>query len=154
APRRERIAVLTRLAAIDLVTASDLPSLDRVPVYVGLAGDDAKSDLETIARALADGSDGSIQFNAAKVFGYREGRVAFLSALAGAIRAFEAGAANHALVVAVDSRCTGDAVEALIRERRLLTEEDDGAIPGEGAVVALVARPGSSLAVRHTQFVV
>jgi len=154
APRGERLALLTRLAAIDLMTFASLPRLHRIHVHVGLASDAPRSDLDTIARALEDGSDGSIELKAANVFGYRNGRIAFLSALAGAMRVFETGAADHALVVAVDSRCTEDAIDALMRERRLLTDEDDGAIPGEGAVIALVARPGTDLAAQHTQFVV
>lgn len=152
--RAERIALLTRLAVADLLTQVSVYLPSRIPIYAGVANDAPKSDLETIVRSLAAGSQGLIDPEAATVHGDRAGRIAFLSALARAIRSFDDGASELAIVVAADTRCTWDALDSLIRQRRLLTKQDDGSIPGEGAVVALVASPLSAAASEHARFIV
>jgi hypothetical protein len=154
APRAERIAVLTRSAMGDLLENVKVHLPGRIPVYVGVANDAPASDLAAIRRVLVDGSQGLVDPDATTFFGYREGRIAFLSAMAQAIRSFDSGAVELALVVAADTRCTWDAMHSLMQERRLLTEQDDGTIPGEAAVVVLVASLRSSLATEHARFLV
>jgi 3-oxoacyl-[acyl-carrier-protein] synthase I len=146
-PRAERIALLIRLAVADLLASLQIELPGSLPVFVGCAHDSPDSELDTIGGALADGSEGLLNPGAANPFtGYRAGRIAFLSALAKALRSFEEGAGELALIVAADTRCTGSAMDALFRKRRLLTSQDDGTIPGEAAIVVLVASPNSQLA--------
>jgi len=146
APRSERIAALTQWAIEDLVRNLTVELSAGIPVHVGLAGNAPSTDLDTIGLALANGSRGLVNPKTAKFVGYSTGRISFLSAMAAAIASFDGGGSEVALVVATDSRCTEDAVLALMRERRLLTGKDDGTIPGEAAVIALVASPHSRLA--------
>jgi hypothetical protein len=156
APRAQRIATLTRMAVADLLAdavAAGIPA--GIPIFVGVADDDSESDLRVVGDALRDGSEGLIDPESATVFiGYRDGRIAFLSALSKAIDYFNEHSCEHALIVAADTGCTQEAVESRIRERRLLTSRDDGTIPGEAAVVALVASCQSSLAKQHAKFLV
>jgi 3-oxoacyl-[acyl-carrier-protein] synthase-1 len=152
APRAERISFLTRWAVADLLENSTISLSGRIPVYVGVADDSPEADLMAIAQGLAEGSQGSIEPES--FLGYHEGRIAFLSAMARAIRSFDEGAGELALILAADTRCTWDSLDALFRERRLLTNEDDGTIPGEAAVVALVASARSNLAAEHARFLV
>jgi hypothetical protein len=152
APRAERIAFLTRWAVADLLENLTVRLSGKIPVYAGVGDDSPADDLAAIARGLVEGSQGLIEAEAFR--GYHEGRIAFLSAMARAIRSFDEGAGDLALVIAADTRCTWEAIDALIRDHRLLTEADDGTIPGEAAVVTLVASPRSKLATEHAQFLV
>ena len=154
APRAERIAVLTQLAFADLLENTPVELSNNVPVFVGMAIDSPESDLKVIKLTLFEASNGQIDSTKAMFFGFSEGRIAFLSALAKAIRSFEEGVNELALVMAVDTRCTWYAIDSLMRERSLLTDRDDGTIPGEAAVIALVASPRSSMARRYARFFV
>jgi hypothetical protein len=147
APRAERIAVLVQHAVVDLLgDLQQVPPPGSTAVFVGCAHDAPDSEFRAIGQALAEASHGVFD-SSAEFAGYRAGRIAFLSALAKAMRRFDEGAGELALIVAVDTRCTSDAMDALFRRRRLLSSEDDGTIPGEAAVVALVAPLQSPLAV-------
>jgi 3-oxoacyl-[acyl-carrier-protein] synthase-1 len=155
-PRAARIAALVEQAAADL--CANLKTLDLprgVPVFMGFADDSPDSELDTVGSALEQGSQGLLDPQAATLFtGYRGGRIAFLSALAKAIRWFDERGGELALIVAADTRCTREAMFPLFRERRLLTSEDDGTIPGEAAVVALVTPPNTQVAAQHARFMV
>jgi hypothetical protein len=153
APRADRLAVLVRAAAADLVEQLAFRLPGNMPVYAGVAADTPTADLRTIGRSLNDGSGGVIAVEPAKLVASPDGRIAFLSALAHAVRGFQEGGADVALVVGADTRCTWDALVGVIRARRLLTEQDDGTIPGEAAVVALVASIRSPHAAEHARFV-
>ena len=153
-PRADRVALLTRQAVADLLQNATVHIPSRLPAYVGLAHDASDSDLIAIRRGMADGSGGAINPEKSVLLGYSDGRIAFLSAIAKAIRAFDEGHDGVALIIAADTRCTRDATDALARERRLLTGGDDGTIPGEAAVVALVAPPRSAAATEHGRFLV
>jgi len=151
--RAERIAVLTRCAVADFCDNVMVELPHSLPVFVGVGHDSAEPDLAGIRRALGDGSEGLLNAESATTFaGHPGGRIAFLSAMALAIRSFDEGEGELALIVAADTRCTWEAMDALYRERRLLNSEDDGLIPGEAAVVALAARPTSRLAMQHARF--
>jgi len=153
-PRSDRIASLTQWAVADLLQNTNVYVPGGIPVYVGLANDSPAADLATIDTALTEGSKGLIDPAPTALVGCNDDRIAFLSAMARAIRAFGEGIASMALVVAVDTRCTWAAVDALIRQRRLLDGGDDGTVPGEGAVVALVASPDSGVAREQARCVV
>jgi hypothetical protein len=150
-PRAERIATLTRWAAADLLKQITVYLPTRIPVFVGLATDAPVSDLEAVRQGLADGSDGLLDSKAVALHVIRAGRIAFLSALPTAIRSFDQGAGELALVVATDTRCTPEIIDGLIRERRILTTQSDGTIPSEGAVVALIASARSATASQHAR---
>lgn len=154
APRHERIAALTGHATVDLVKQLRAYLPPRIPVHVGTAANAPESDLDAIIRALRDGAGGLIDVEASSIRVSRTGRIAFLSALATAIQDLDDGRSEVALVVAADTRCTWNVIDALMRQRRLLTNQDDGTIPGEGAVVALVASPRSASAIQHARFLV
>ena len=151
--RAERITLLTRLAIADLLANTSVVIPGSVRTYVGVAHDAPESDLRAISAGLAQGSRGLVKADAATLRTSGGGRIAFLSALGRAIRAFEQEDDELALIVSADTRCTSDAVDSLMRERRLLTSKDDGSIPGEAAIVALVAAPRSESA-RHARFFV
>jgi 3-oxoacyl-[acyl-carrier-protein] synthase I len=154
--REERIETLARRAVANLFESTSALAIPRdIPIFAGMAHESSESDLAAITRALSEESHGLLDSDCvANPVGYRGGRIAFLSALAMAIRWFESGASEVALVIAADSRCTWGAVDALFRQRRLLSSEDDGTIPGEAAVIALVAAPQSRLAIQQAQFLI
>jgi hypothetical protein len=151
-PRAERLSFLTRGAVADLLRHSALSPPARIPIFIAAAAGARESELEAIRLAVVEGSNGLLKGDIAHSRTFRDGRIAFLSAMAGAIRSFDDDAAELALVVAADTRCTWDVIEALLRDRRLLTSRDDGTIPGEAAVVALVASTRSAAATEHTRF--
>jgi 3-oxoacyl-[acyl-carrier-protein] synthase-1 len=125
-----------------------------VAVFVGCAQDAPESELNTVAAAVSSGSGGMLNPAAAGMFaGYRAGRIAFLSALAKAMRWFDGGSGELALVIAADSRCLPEMVRNMARERRLLNDRDDGTIPGEAAVAMLIATPNSVFS-RHAKLMV
>jgi hypothetical protein len=150
ADRAERITALTRAALADLLSDEQTAGVaGNVSVFIGLAHEAPDSDLDAIGRVLTQQAPGLIDPNQARSLrAYRAGRVAFLTALAKAVQAFDRGDCELGLLIGVDTRCTWSLMEGLIRERRLLTEQDDGSIPAEGAVVALVAPANSRWAAR------
>jgi hypothetical protein len=147
--RQQRIATLIERTAADLANEWQMAVPAEVGIFVGCAQDAPESELDTVAAALKSGSGGMFDPEAAPIFaGYRAGRIAFLAALAKAMRWFDAGSGELALVVAADCRCLPETVRDLARARRLLNDEDDGTIPGEAAVGMLIAKPRSELAQR------
>lgn len=142
--RAQRIAMLTEHAVADLCEDCQAEIPPGVAVFVGCAQDAPESELNTVAAAVTTGSDGMLDPGAAAMFaGYRSGRIAFLSALGKAMRWFDEGSGEIALIIAADSRCLPETVRGLARERRLLSDRDDGTIPGEAAVAMLIATPNS-----------
>jgi hypothetical protein len=149
APREARIAALAQYAVADLVAdlSADLPA--DIPVYVGVAEEAPPSDLAAIRKSLALEWPALRPSPESPLAACRLGRIAFLAALAYAIRQFDEGKGELAVIVAADTRCTWASMDALYRERRLLNTRDDGTIPGEAAVAMLLASPRSTYARQH-----
>lgn len=155
-PRAKRVAVLTQLALEDLLqNLPDLGTFDDIPIFAGVSHDSPETDLNAIGRGLVTGSGGSIDPRKCTTFvGYGGGRIAFLSAMSRAIRSFAQRQGDLSLVVAADTRCTPEIVAGYVRERRILTTKDDGTIPGEAAVVALVAPLNSQRGFAERRFAI
>jgi 3-oxoacyl-[acyl-carrier-protein] synthase-1 len=152
--RSERIATLVEHAVADLCADIQVEVPGDVAIFVGCAQDAPESELNTVASAVTRGTGGMLDPTAGGIFaGYRAGRIAFLSALAKAMRWFDEGSGEIALVIAADSRCLPETVRHMARERRLLRDRDDGTIPGEAAVAMLVATPNSVLS-QHAKLMV
>jgi len=154
ASRSGRVAQLTRYAVADLVNNAKQHLQRPVPVFVGLGDDNPASDLDAIGRALSDAPVANVREDSSPLSGYRGGRIAFLVAISRAMNWLNDNGADAALVVSADTRCTWHAAHALMRERRLLTDQDDGTIPGEGAVAILITPVQSPLARQHARFVI
>ena len=152
APRAERLALLVAAATRDFLNDLAVPLPPALPVHVGLAGDAPSADLRAVAQGLAHGSGRRLMPDPKTTSAYSVGRIAFLAAMAQATRSFGAST-DVALVVAADTRCTWMALDSMMRQRRILTTGDDGTVPGEAAIVVLVASPTSKWA-KHARFLV
>jgi 3-oxoacyl-[acyl-carrier-protein] synthase-1 len=76
---------------------------------------------------------------------FQTGTTGAVQALLWAEQVLSQGAANHCVVVGVDSYLTGATLAALHGAGRLLTEENsDGFIPGEAAAAVLASRVSNS----------
>ena len=140
ADRSGRIRGLVHYALSDLVASLDGHPLDGLPVILGIDGERRQADLDAFRDGM-DATEGASLDLRSPVSGVvAQGRLSFLVALSRAHEALTAGRAPAVVVGAADTRCDPDTLAELRRGRRLLNSRDDGTIPGEAAVFALLAR--------------
>ncbi len=117
-----------------------------VAVFVGCAQDAPESELNTVAAAVTSGSGGMLdprggEFSPATVPAASPSLRRWRRRCAGLTK----GPVRSRSSLRPTPRCLPEAVHNMARERRLLSDRDDGTIPGEAAVAMLVATPESVL---------
>lgn len=138
--RAERLAFLVHHAFVDLLsTGRGIPA--ETLLFIAAPADLNRSELARIRGALVEVWPASRGLGDAQVDVSAQGRTAFPAALDRAIPALAAKRCRAALVVGVDSLCSTETVEALMKERRVLCDTRDGTIPGEAAVALLLKAP-------------
>jgi 3-oxoacyl-[acyl-carrier-protein] synthase I len=133
-PRGERLSTLTRYGFADLQPLLSRYGIRRLPVLVGIPADLSPTEQESV-RAILHAHPA-----VSEIGWFPYGRASTFAALAGAIDALNGGSQRFILVAGLDSLCAPLQVSTLVRAGRVLSPLTEGAVPGEAAAFALLAR--------------
>lgn len=134
-PRLERLQALAEIALIDLGTLLAAAGVDEAPLMVGLPTDLDEDERRALSEELHRGA-----MVRPGVTWFPYGRASTFAALTAAADLIGRGVHRFVVVGGIDSLCAPDTVQRLVDSERVLGPHTEGTIPGEGAVLALLAR--------------
>jgi 3-oxoacyl-[acyl-carrier-protein] synthase-1 len=134
-PRVERLRAMARIALIDLQELLALAGVKQAPLMLGVPSDLDYQEAAALREELAPSP-----LVPRESAWFRQGRASTFTALAAALGLVERGIHPCAVVGGIDSLCGLHTVHRLVQFGRVLGPHTEGAIPGEAAAFALVAR--------------
>ncbi|HJZ74148.1 MAG TPA: hypothetical protein VKE51_20550 [Vicinamibacterales bacterium] len=134
-PRIERLGILADIGLVDFHGLLESAGVHHAPLLLGVP-----PDLDDGERAVLTEVLSRSRLIQAQTMWFPYGRASTFAALAAASALIERGAHRFIAVGGIDSLCGPHTVHRLVQFGRVLGPHNEGTIPGEAAVFALLAR--------------